>query len=113
MVSSGMVDVNCKGEFQLTPMHRAAWNGNKNVMQLLLDRGAELNAVDQDGWTPLHGATLHGHKDVVQLLLERGADPNIATRPGRHTALSIALGLRYKDTAIIIRAYGGLDRGVN
>ena len=52
IISSGMVDVNCKDDvYQWTPMHCAAYNDNKKVVQILLDKGAEPNVVDQIGWT--------------------------------------------------------------
>lgn len=110
MVSSGMVDVNCEdgNNGQMTPLYRAAYNGNKKVVQILLDKGAEPNVVDQVGWTPLHEAAFRGYKEVAQLLLERGADPNIAIQ-AEDTALSFAHNRGFKDTANIIRAYGGLD----
>jgi ankyrin repeat protein len=43
------------------------------MVELLLDRGADVNATDYTGWTPLHAAIYGGHAEVVQLLLERGA----------------------------------------
>ena len=57
-----------------------ALKGHKDVVYLLLDRGAEPNMAAQDGFTPLHCVALEGHKDVVQLLL--GAEPNMATPNG-------------------------------
>jgi hypothetical protein len=42
---------------------------------LLLDRGADPNAVTKEGWTPLHVAYKAGHPGMVELLLARGADP--------------------------------------
>jgi ankyrin repeat protein len=44
----------------------------------LLERGADPNAKNDDGWTPLHIAAGEGHVEIVKLLLERGADPWIA-----------------------------------
>ena len=55
-------------------LDRAAANGHKDVVKLLLDRGAEVNAKDGVGWSALHLAAREGHKDVVLLLLDRGAN---------------------------------------
>ena len=99
---------NCvRGGMLLTPLQEAARYGHKEVVKLLLDRGAECNkaskkygltplymAVQGDhfnyGWTPVHWAARKGHKDVVQLLLTKGADWNIMTVDG-HTPLTLAL----------------------
>ena len=49
-----------------------------DCMRLLLDRGADVNAVDHRGYTPLHGAAQFGNLEGLRLLLERGGDPNVA-----------------------------------
>ena len=43
-------------------------------MKFLLDKGAPVNAANEDGITPLHGAGYKGANKVVQLLVDRGAD---------------------------------------
>jgi ankyrin repeat protein len=64
-------------------VYAAAW-GREEVLEYLLDRGAEPNLMpagfDYAG-TPLHYAALEGHRDMVDLLLSRGADP--ALRDGK------------------------------
>ncbi len=49
------------------------FRGHETVMQLLLDRGAAIEAKDHSGLTALLCATYQGHKAIVQLLLDRGA----------------------------------------
>ncbi|TGO41611.1 hypothetical protein BHYA_0019g00420 [Botrytis hyacinthi] len=48
----------------------AAYFGNKNITQLLLEKGAEIDCRDLINQTPLMAAVLHGHRNVVGLLLE-------------------------------------------
>ena len=55
-------------------LHIAANRGNKDVVSLLLERGADIHARDSNQATPLHFAAGGRNKDVVSLLLERGAD---------------------------------------
>jgi hypothetical protein len=55
----------------------AAWKGHDAVIQLLLDRGGNINRRDSCGNTALNAAVLRGHLSTVQLLLTRGANPNI------------------------------------
>ena len=45
--------------------------------KLLLDLGADVNAVDDNGDTAMHGAAYGAYPSVVKLLAERGADPQI------------------------------------
>ncbi|KAK4892289.1 hypothetical protein LTR49_028601, partial [Elasticomyces elasticus] len=61
----------------------------ENVMNLLLDRGAKIEAADNDGKTSLISAAQHGDKPVMQLLLNRGADIETADISGK-TALGWA-----------------------
>ena len=79
LLYSGMLHVNCGfGSYLETPLYRAAKHGQKDVVQLLLDLGAEPNKADILGWNPLYVAAQQGHGDVVQLLIDKGAEPNKA-----------------------------------
>lgn len=51
----------------------AASQGFQEIVQLLIDRGAAVNAAAADKTLPLHAAAFRGHQAVVQLLLDRGA----------------------------------------
>lgn len=64
-------DVNAKadGANGITPLHMAAqMTGAKDVVELLLDNGADINATDTNGKTPLHLAVAQGKKDIAELL---------------------------------------------
>ena len=56
----------------------------------LLERGADVDAQDKQGWTPLHIAAFYGAERIVDRLLADGADPLKVTRGG-DTAYLIAL----------------------
>ena len=47
------------------------------AVKMLLDLGANVNAVDDNGDTAMHGAAYAAYPSVVKLLAERGADPQI------------------------------------
>src|SRR5262249_52577162 len=51
------------------------WGAKENIetVKLLLDLGADVNAIDGDGRTTLHGAAHKGRNEVVQLLVDHGA----------------------------------------
>nr|WP_253307404.1 ankyrin repeat domain-containing protein [Rickettsia endosymbiont of Ceutorhynchus assimilis] len=64
-----------------TPLHYAAKSEYKDIVELLLSQGVDVNILDQHHETPLHIAVVHKHKDIVELLLSQGADVNI---PDQH-----------------------------
>jgi ankyrin repeat protein len=74
-----------------TPLHLAAFFGHLAAARLLLDAGAEVNAVSKNSLTntPLHAATAGKHVEVALLLLERGAASD-AVDAGEYTPLAIA-----------------------
>ena len=49
--------------------------GNINIIQLLLDRGAPINALDRWGGTPLRDAVREGHVASASKLREAGGEP--------------------------------------
>ncbi|MCJ1261200.1 Ankyrin-2 [Lobaria immixta] len=57
-----------------TTLQEAARGGHEDVVRLLLNKGADLEAKNSLGWTSLHLAARHGHEATVRLLLEKGAD---------------------------------------
>eukprot|EP01027_Heterolobosea_sp_BB2_P014661 GEZU01021028.1.p1 GENE.GEZU01021028.1~~GEZU01021028.1.p1 ORF type:complete len:215 (-),score=56.31 GEZU01021028.1:20-664(-) len=70
-------DVNIKEQRnQVTPLHWAAREGKLNVLEFLLENGADINFQDKDGYSALHYAALNGHTDVVRHLVKEGANVN-------------------------------------
>ena len=59
----------------------AKW-GKGNMVGLLLDKGANLEAKTRDGLTPLHCAARSGHENVVDAMLQRGAPISAKTKNG-------------------------------
>ncbi|GLD63224.1 tankyrase-2-like protein [Lates japonicus] len=59
-----------------TPLHFAAGFGRKDVVDFLLQNGANVHARDDGGLISLHNACSFGHAEVVSLLLHHGADAN-------------------------------------
>ncbi len=81
------VSPNAADSRQITPLMAAAEAGSVEAMQLLLARGADVNAQNTAGSTALLWSVADPRK--VRLLLDHGADPNIHSRSGR-TALIVA-----------------------
>jgi len=62
-------DVNVKGGFaDGTPLHYAAANGHKEIAELLIEKGADLNAKDEDGGTPLDVAISFNRTEIADLI---------------------------------------------
>ncbi|XP_007244232.2 protein phosphatase 1 regulatory inhibitor subunit 16B [Astyanax mexicanus] len=58
----------------LTAMHQCCIDNYEDMVQLLLNRGASVNAQDNELWTPLHAAATCGHTGLVKILIQHGAD---------------------------------------
>src|SRR5205814_6312645 len=63
-------------------LHRAVYNGDKALAQLLLARGAAVDLCSRGGQAPLHLAVLLDRSRLAELLLAAGADPNGTTNQG-------------------------------
>jgi ankyrin repeat protein len=74
-----------------TALMSAIRDGDIGRITAALNRGADPNAKDAEGWPALVQAALYGNEMTIELLLERGADPKAATPDGL-TALHVAAG---------------------
>jgi uncharacterized protein len=61
-----------------TPVALAAYLGQKDVTEYLLEKGANVNAMAKNatGFTPLTGAIANNHVEISKILVKRGADVN-------------------------------------
>lgn len=69
-----------------TPLHCASWKGHVEIVELLLENGADIQARNQnDHWgdTPLHAAAHGNQKAVAKILIARGADVRAVNSSGR------------------------------
>ena len=99
-------DVNRKyGKTKATLLHHAASTGNKDIAELLIIKGANINAKDTPfGCTPLHVAT-EGNKEIVELLISKGANLNAKMSRGR-TPLDVAIRFEQSEIADLLRKHG-------
>jgi ankyrin repeat protein len=70
-------------------MHSATAGGSAEIVERLLQSGANPNVRQVVGFTALHGAAMAGRLDMVHVLLAHGADPTLATDEGK-TAFDLA-----------------------
>ena len=83
----------------------AAKNGNKEIVELLIANGADVNEKNGSGETALMYAASAGHKEIVELLLSKNADINAKTELGA-TAMRLANGSNHKDVADLLQQRG-------
>ena len=55
-----------------TPLHDAAYGGQKEIVELLIAEGADVNAKDRGGETPLDGAIKYKRTETADLLRKHG-----------------------------------------
>jgi cytohesin len=66
-----------------TQFHRAAFEGSKAVVELLIASGADVDVTDDALQTPLHHAVMMGHQDTSVFLISHGADIHAKDKSGR------------------------------
>ncbi|XP_076233420.1 E3 ubiquitin-protein ligase mind bomb 2 isoform X2 [Calliopsis andreniformis] len=84
-----------------TCLQVAAHQGQRDLCILLLDAGASLRAVDEDGDTPLHYAAFGNQPEIMELLLSRGASIN-AVNNGKCSALHVAVNKKHAQCVKIL-----------
>jgi ankyrin repeat protein len=75
-------DPNCGDDENRTPLHFAAQNGCIDNVQRLLEAGAHIDGLCEDGWTPLACCVFWNMHESIKMLLGCGADTSIKTEPG-------------------------------
>ena len=85
--------INTKSNSGATPLHLATKNDHLEIVQILLQNGADTNAEQEDclRFTPLHTAALNGHVEVSILLLQNGARIDAKTNCYKLTPLHYAV----------------------
>ena len=102
ILSRKNVDINAREkQYGSRPLHWAAGQGHLEIVDLLLQKGADINATDNDNITPLHVAVGKKQKDVVRYLLDKKANPNLKDAKG-DTPLQGAVELGQMDVVQLL-----------
>lgn len=99
--------VDARGEYGHTALMLAVWGGQAEIVQLLIDRGANVNACAAGGDTVLMQAAVFGRTEIARLLIDHGADINARNEWGE-TALILAIRKWHAETACLL-----IDRGAD
>jgi len=99
--------VNLKGPWwKMTPLSWAAMKGHKNITELLIKNGADINAKNRDGNTPLHLAVYYNKENVAKFLIPKGADVN-AKADGILTPMYYAIANGNEKLVKLLLEHGG------
>jgi len=88
-----------------TPLIWAASEGNDDVVQLLVEHGANVNCQNLNGETALYVAAARGHDSIAHILLENGASAQITNLDGA-SCLHIAIANGQLSTSALLIKYG-------
>ncbi|MDR3285202.1 MAG: ankyrin repeat domain-containing protein [Holosporales bacterium] len=91
-----------------TPLHDAAFYAYTEVIKVLIDAGANKNAIDPNGMTPLHYATFFGDAKTIRVLIDAGADKNARDTNGMTPLHHVAAGRHTEAVRVLIDA--GADK---
>ncbi|KAH8204346.1 hypothetical protein TruAng_001509 [Truncatella angustata] len=97
--------LNAQGGHYGTALQAASRNGHKEIVELLLEKGAEINIQSGQFETALQAASYIGHKEIVELLLEKGAEVNIQSGKSE-TALQAASRNGHKEIVELLLEKG-------
>ncbi|XP_067652901.1 ankyrin repeat domain-containing protein 50-like [Haliotis asinina] len=108
ILSQDVIDINSRGNGSRTPVMDAAWKGDRNMVKLLLDRGANVSLVDETGDNVLHFACIGGNLETVKLILSQDViDINSRGNGSRTPVMDAA----WKGDRNMVKLL--LDRGAN
>ena len=82
LVNKKGMSVNMRDKDGRTPLYIAAREGYRNIVDFLINNGAETSIRDKDGMTILHWAGKEGFSDIIQLLAGEEELINIKDKKG-------------------------------
>ena len=74
--------INADGPFSMSAIHSAVFANRGDIIQLLLEAGADTEVRTHKAWTPLHVAARFGYVESKVVLLQGGANPEAVTSRG-------------------------------
>jgi pectate lyase len=74
IIAHDNIDVNVQTDRGWTPLHMAVVQGHKEIVQSLIDHGAEVNVKNRGGQTPIDFATRGGFVEIIEILTRAAAE---------------------------------------
>ncbi|EAY11548.1 ankyrin repeat protein, putative [Trichomonas vaginalis G3] len=97
-------NMNDKDEDKIVAIHYAA-KYSKEIVELLISRGADINIKDKDEKTALHHAVEYGNQETAELLISHGANINEKDKDG-NSALYYAAEINSEKIAELLISHG-------
>ena len=94
-----------RNPMRIQPLHAGVASGSVDVVRLLVEAGAPVNAKQQGGWAPLHEAVNRNNAELVRLLLRHGADPRQQSDDGK-SAIGLAADKALLELLKLLKAGG-------
>lgn len=82
LISQPQLDLSARGKNGVTALMAYVWRDQKDPVEKLLNRGADVSLTDNDGDTALHGAAEMGNVEIAKMLLAKGANVNAKNKVG-------------------------------
>lgn len=111
LIDQGADPNDCDNQLGITPLHCAVYRGNEEMVELLLNSKANINATCKDGKTVLHIAAEQGHRKLIRFLLHRRVKSRKADQQGE-TALQLAVGTTHDEATVPLLIKSRFDMDV-
>jgi ankyrin repeat protein len=98
--------LNIHGDNDRTPLMEALFSRQAAVFKFLLEKGADFNVSNKDGFTPLHFAVFSVQKELVEMLIAKGAPIDAKANMIAATPLDLAVSGRHKEIVQLLIAKG-------
>jgi ankyrin repeat protein len=106
MILNAGADVNTTDVYLWTPLHRAVYENEIAVIEVLLEQNSlDIHRQDEHGATALHHAAANGNAEIVEMLIAKGANPTTEDFTGRIPA-TYALNSGHQSLALLLGQSG-------